>query len=169
MCGFRQAFSSFTSSASMLCIYTVELIQLQLGRNSVLSYQRSDFHMNNSLSIAIHAFARRILMSISVDATLLLRNIICPANFREWPFTVEMSPSRFKNLYSVLTAFTWRLMPPAAYCRLCRWDSAWVFERSVMSSAQSASDIVFARYRLLLAFFRVKTVSFIRYIDVRST
>ena len=34
---------------------------------------RSDFHMTNSLLIAVHAFASRILMSFLVDETLFLR------------------------------------------------------------------------------------------------
>ena len=33
---------------------------------------RSDFHMIDSLSIAVHAFASHVLMSVSVDETLLL-------------------------------------------------------------------------------------------------
>ena len=34
---------------------------------------RSDFHITNSLSLALHAFASRVLMSVSVDETLLPR------------------------------------------------------------------------------------------------
>ena len=34
---------------------------------------RSDFHMTDSLSIAVHAFSSRVLMSFLVDETLLLR------------------------------------------------------------------------------------------------
>ena len=34
---------------------------------------RSDFHMIDSLSIFVHAFASRVLMSFSVDETLLPR------------------------------------------------------------------------------------------------
>ena len=34
---------------------------------------RSDFHMTDSLSIAVHAFASRVLISFSVDETLLPR------------------------------------------------------------------------------------------------
>ena len=34
---------------------------------------RSDFHMTDSLSIAVHAFASCLLKSISVDETLLPR------------------------------------------------------------------------------------------------
>ena len=35
---------------------------------------RSDFHMTDSLSIAVHAFVSRVLMSFSVDETLLPMN-----------------------------------------------------------------------------------------------
>ena len=35
---------------------------------------RSDFHMTNSLVIAVHAFASRVLMSVSVDECLLNKN-----------------------------------------------------------------------------------------------
>ena len=38
-----------------------------------ISSDRSDFHMTENLSIATHAFASRILMSFSVDETLLPR------------------------------------------------------------------------------------------------
>ena len=34
---------------------------------------RSDFHMIESLSIAVHAFVNRVLMSFSFDETLLPR------------------------------------------------------------------------------------------------
>ncbi len=34
---------------------------------------RSDFHMTDSRLIALHAFATRVLMSVSVDETLLPR------------------------------------------------------------------------------------------------
>ena len=34
---------------------------------------RSDFHVTNSLSLAVHAFASRVSMSVSVDETLLPR------------------------------------------------------------------------------------------------
>ena len=70
--------------------------------------------MINNLSIAVHGFARRILMSISVDETLLPRYVNLSTNFRESPFRVDMSLSWFKHMYLVLSAFTSRPMPPAA-------------------------------------------------------
>ena len=38
---------------------------------------RSDFHMTDSLSIAVHAFVCRVSMSFSVDETLLPRYVDC--------------------------------------------------------------------------------------------
>ena len=87
-------------------------------------------------------------------------------------FSAEISPFWLKHMYSVLSAFTWRRLPPAACSRLCSMDSAWVgvFARSAMSSALSTSVIlVSTRYRLFLAFFSGKLFSFIRSIEVRST
>ena len=49
--------------------------------------------MTDNLSIAVHAFASRVLMSFSVDEMLLPRYVNLSASFREPPFNVEMSPS----------------------------------------------------------------------------
>ena len=51
---------------------------------------KSDFHMIDNLSIVVHAFARRILMSFSVDETLLPRYMNLFTNFREPSFCVKM-------------------------------------------------------------------------------
>ena len=51
-----------------------------------------DFHMTESLSVAAHAFASRVSMSVSVDETLLPRQVNLSTCFRELPFSVEMSP-----------------------------------------------------------------------------
>ena len=42
--------------------------------------------MTDSLSIAAHAFAIRVLMSISLDETLLPREVNESTSFRELPF-----------------------------------------------------------------------------------
>ena len=42
--------------------------------------------MIDNLSITVHAFARCILMSLSVDETLLPRYANLSTNFREQPF-----------------------------------------------------------------------------------
>ena len=85
-----------------------------------------------------------------------------------------MTPFLLKHIYSVLSAFTWKPMPPAVCSRQCCRNLAYagVFARSAISSEKSASVIVSAGYRLLLAFFfffSVKPFSFIRSIDVQST
>ena len=115
-----------------------------MGRN------RSDFHMIDSLLISVHAFARRVLMSLSVDEILLPRYMNFSTNLRELSLRVEMSLSWLKHMYSILSTFTSRPMPPAAYCRLCSRDLIWadVFIRSAISSA---SVIVSAGHHLLLA------------------
>ena len=48
--------------------------------------------MTDSLSIAVHAFASRVLMSVAVDETLLPRLVNLSTSFRELPINVEMSP-----------------------------------------------------------------------------
>ena len=80
---------------------------------------RSDFHMTDSLSIAVHAFVSRVLMSVPVDETLLPRKLNLSTSFRELPPSVEMSPVWLKRMYSVLCALTWRPMPAVARSRLC--------------------------------------------------
>ena len=44
-----------------------------LGKMSFILLLRSDFPMTDSLSITAHAFASCVLISVSVDETLLLR------------------------------------------------------------------------------------------------
>ena len=98
---------------------------------------RSDFHMTDSLSIAVHAFVTHVWMSISVDETLLPRLVNLSTSFRELPFCAEILPLWLKHMYSVLCAFSRRRMPAAARSRLCSRVSTWagVFARSSMSSA----------------------------------
>ena len=98
---------------------------------------RSDFYMTDSLSIAVLAFASRVLMSVWVDETLLPREVNLSTIFRELPFSAEMSPLWLKHMYSVLFALTWRPMHAAARSRLCSRVSTWAgaFARSAISSA----------------------------------
>ena len=48
--------------------------------------------MTDSLSVTVHAFASHVLMSVSVDETLLRRWVNLSTSFRELPFSVEMLP-----------------------------------------------------------------------------
>ena len=53
--------------------------------------------MTDSLSIAVHAFASGMLMSDSVDETLLPRQVNLSTSFKELPFRPEMSPRWLKR------------------------------------------------------------------------
>ena len=57
-------------------------------------------------------------------------------SFREPPFSVEMSPLFIKQMYFVLSTFTWSPMPLAPCSRLCCRDSDWagIIAGSAMSS-----------------------------------
>ena len=95
---------------------------------------RSDFHMTNKLSIAIHGFASLALMSFSIDETPLPWWVNLSTSFKGSPFSVEMSTLWLKHMYSVLSALTWSPMPAAARSRLCRRILAWAggFARSTV-------------------------------------
>ena len=68
--------------------------------------ERSDFHMIDNVSVALHNFAWRILTSLSVDEILLPRHVNWSTNFKNLPFKDEMAPSHLKHIDSVLFAFT---------------------------------------------------------------
>ena len=71
---------------------------------------RSDFHMVDSHSIAVHTFTRCILTSLSVDEIFLLRYVSLSTNFRGQLLRVEMAPLHSKHKNSVLFVFTWSLL-----------------------------------------------------------
>ena len=79
--------------------------------------------MIDNLSLAIHALARRMLTSLSVDKILLPRYVNLPTNFIDLPHRVELAPSHLKKgMNSVLFAFTWRPMLFAVCSTLCSRD-----------------------------------------------
>ena len=57
--------------------------------------------MIDNLSIAVNAFTKRIITSLSVDETLLLRYVILSTILRGPLLRVEVTPSRLKLIYSV--------------------------------------------------------------------
>ena len=65
----------------------------------------SDFHMTDNQSIAIHAFTRRMLTSLSVDYILLPKYGKLSTEFKDLTFRVEMATSRLMHMNSVLSAF----------------------------------------------------------------
>ena len=78
-----------------------------------VSSDRSDFHKIDNLSIAVHAFVRCMLSSLSADEILLPSYVNLSSNFRGLPLRVEMTPARLKRTHSVLLAFSWSLLLPA--------------------------------------------------------
>ena len=92
---------------------------------------KSDFRVTDRLSITVHSFASHVMMSISLDETLLPKYVNLSTSFRELTFSEEMS--------SILFAYTWRPMPEETRSRLCSRDLAWagVFARNAMSSMYS--------------------------------
>ena len=97
---------------------------------------RSDYCMTDTQLIAVHAFASRLSMSVSVDETLFPRKVNLSTSFRELPFSVEMSPLWLKHIYSI---------PAATHSRLCTMVLAWVvvFARSAMSLENTKVKVCF--------------------------
>ena len=98
LCSFHLAFFPCALSASMWYIHRVVSTQPQLGRNTILFYQRSDFHMIDNLLITVHAFAWNMLTSLSVDEILLPRYVNLSTNFSGLLLIMEMTP-RLKHIY----------------------------------------------------------------------
>ena len=122
---------------------------------------RSDFHMTDSLSISVHAFASHEFISAGIgDTASLVVNL--STSFKEPPFSVELSLVWLIHIYSVLCPLTWRPMSAAAHSKLCSRLSAWAgaLVSSTMSSALLASVIVCAGYLLFLSFDSFKTFLF---------
>ena len=145
--------------AFMWRIRIVSLTQQQLGRNPVFfSLERSDFHMINNLSIAIHTFVKYMLASLSVDERLLSRYVNLSIYFIGLPLKVKTAPSRFKQC--ILLAITWKLMFTAGCSRLSSRIWFGLVHLREALDVLSAYVIIFAGYYLLLAFFNVKPFSF---------
>ena len=94
-------FSLCISFVSMLCICTVVLTLPQLGKYSILSYER------DQISIWVKTFARRMLTSLSVDEMLLLRYVNLSINSRDPPLKVEVTPSCLKPEFCFRASYYW--------------------------------------------------------------
>ena len=82
LCNSRQTFSLYAKSASMWCISRIDMTAARKKSRFIL-LDKFDFHMIENLSIPVHVFARRILMSFSGDETMLLRLRNLSTSFRE--------------------------------------------------------------------------------------
>ena len=81
--------------------------------DTAISWKKSRFillerivsYMADNLLIAVPAFGRRMLTSLSVHGSLLPRYMNLPTNFRSILLKMEMTPSRLKHMNFVLFAF----------------------------------------------------------------
>ena len=69
-------------------------------KSCFISSDRSNFYMIDNQSIAVRTFSSRILISLSVNETLLPRYVDLSTNFRCSPLTMEIAPSRLQHMYS---------------------------------------------------------------------
>ena len=112
----------FLSSPFSLCFVHACLVLPYCSTNSTTSWKkpcfvssdRSDFHVIDNLSIAFKAFARNMLISLSVNEMLLPRYVNWSTNFRGLLLRVEMAPCCLKHMNSGLFAFTQRPIPLSA-------------------------------------------------------
>ena len=119
---FHLAFSPSIFLGFKWCNRTVVLTQLQL-RIPIIFYQKSDYHMIDNQSTAVHAFP--MCMLISLSEIILPRYVNLSINFRGLLFNVEMVLSCLKHMNSVLSEFTWGPMNLVSFSNLCNRDSAW--------------------------------------------
>ena len=68
-------------------------------KKSILFYQRSNFHVIDNVSVAVHVFPIRVLISLSVDEIVPPGYGNCSSNFRGWPFNVDIAPSTCTLFY----------------------------------------------------------------------
>ena len=69
----------FVGCCLYICLVSIHIVHPYSSIDTTAAWKklrfilfvRSDFHMSDSLSIAVHAFASHVLMSFSVDETLL--------------------------------------------------------------------------------------------------
>ena len=118
------------------------------GKNTrFILLEKSDLHVVDDLSIAVHILLMRILTLLSVDVILLPGWITRSTNFKGLTFSEELVPSWLKHeLYRI-----WVHEVHASCCyMLWNRNSAWtgVLARSARSSALPASEMVFLGYRL---------------------
>ena len=104
----RSILALFPSSFSSMRLVRVQMVRPYSSIDSATTWKksrftlptRSDFHTTENLSIAVHAFARRMLTSLSVDEMLLSRYVNRSTDFKGLPLKVEMAPF-WLNIYDL--------------------------------------------------------------------
>ena len=100
-----------------ICLVSVHVMHPYSSINTTAAWKklrfilsvRSDFHMTDSQPKAVHAFASHVLMSVSVDETLLRGRWTCQLvseSYRlVWRYHLLL-----KHIYSILYVLTWKPM-----------------------------------------------------------
>ena len=93
---FNIALSILVTSFFSIRLVNVYVVHPYSSIDTTAAWKKLSFFigqvMTDSLSIVVHAFASRVLMSVSVDETLLPMKVNLSTSFREMPFSVGMSP-----------------------------------------------------------------------------
>ena len=98
------------------CVFSMRFVSVHLLHP--YSCNHITTRLKTFQSIAAQVFTQRILTSLSVDEKLLPSYLNLSTDFKGLPFRAEMVHSRLKHMYSILSAFTWKPMPPATRFRL---------------------------------------------------
>ena len=104
----------FPSSFFAFSFVSVDVIHQYSSTNTAKNWkkfhfillERSDFHMIDSFSILVNAFARCMFTRLSVDEILLPRYVNWSTHFRALPLTGVTALSTLKYINSVLFEFT---------------------------------------------------------------
>ena len=107
------------SSLFSICLVSVRVVHPYSSIDTTTAWKklhfilsvRSNFHITDNLSIAVLAFASCVLMSISVDETLLPREVNVSTCFKGLSFSLETLPLCQKHVHSILSTLTWRPAP----------------------------------------------------------
>ena len=120
----RSIFVQFLSSFFSMFFVSVQVVHSYSSTDMATDWkkfcfilsERSDFHMIDNLSKAVHAFAMHNLTLISVDEILLPRYVNWSTNFRGFPQKIL---SCLKHINSLLCVFKLSPIPPVVCSRLC--------------------------------------------------
>ena len=102
----RSVLVYFSSSFYSMRFVKVHVVHPYSSTDSAKAWKKShfilsdrlDFHMIDKLLIAVLAFAKGMLTSLSVDEILLPRYMNLTTIFRGFPLRVKIAPSRLKHM-----------------------------------------------------------------------
>ena len=124
-------------------------------KSCFIALERSNFHMIDNLSIAVHTFAVHMLTLLSVDEILLPKYVNRPTNFRSLSLKLVMAPSYLKHVIFVL--FALMLAAITFFCLLQAMQQEfnlgrWIFEKRLIINVVCVY-LSFSRISSALVFF----------------